>query len=473
MLVRMAWQYLPAQITAPTVQLLSLLAFAHLLPIDQLGLLTLVIAAQEVLFAGLFAWWVQFMLRHRASQLRPAFLRAERFALTGAIITQVVLVAFLARLWLPAFSATFILSIILFVCLRSLSTYMAERARSESRVLLYTLIVAVFPALGMALAILAAIRIDANAETMLIAMALAHAVAVIVAFFASDIGRAAERTERKILPQALRFGLPMGGAALMSVAALNAPRFIVEHIDGLAAAGIFAVSYGIGVRVASVAVMLVSTAAYPLAVKVDHEQGQAAGDAQLARNMALVMLVAAPFTCGLIAISGSLIDIALPAHLRESAYVLLPLATALGFFRYLRSHTCDQLFLLRSRTDIVAALSVADLILSVLLASLGLWQFGLAGAIAGPLVGALIIWLASLSIAVVRFGFVFPSFTFARIAIAAISMMLVIATLPATSSAAMLGVHVAAGAVLYAIMIAALFPKLVARWFFASKTSPA
>lgn len=473
MLVRMAWQYLPAQITAPSVQLLSLLAFAHLLPIDQLGLLTLAIAAQEVLFAGLFAWWVQFMLRHRASHHRPAFLHAERISLIGAMVTQIAFVLIITSLWPPAFSSTLTLSIILFVCLRTLSTYMAERARGESRVLLYTLIVAIFPALGLALAILAAIHISATAETMLIAMAAAHGLAVIVAVSVTDIARVTERAQSKIVPQALRFGLPMGAAALMSVAALNAPRFIVEQLDGLAAAGIFAVSYGIGVRVASVAVMVVSTAAYPLAVRVNAEQGQAAGDAQLARNMELVMLVAAPFACGLIAISGSLIDIALPAHLRESAYVLLPLATALGFFRYLRSHSCDQLFLLRSRTEIVAALSAADLILSASFAVLGHWQSSLAGAIAGPLVAALLVWIASLSIAVVWFGFVFPSFTFARIAIAAIIMMLVIAALPAASSAAILAVHVAAGAVLYALLIAALFRKSIARWFFAPKASPA
>jgi hypothetical protein len=201
MLVRMTWQYSPAQVAAPLVQLLSLLAFAHLLPIDQLGLLTLVIAAQEVLFAGLFAWWVQFMLRHGASQYRPAFLRTERLALGGAMVTQLALVLFIANVWLAEASSTpLILSIIVFVSLRSLSTYMAERARSENRVLLYSFMVAVFPALGLALAILAAVHIKASAETILIAIAIAHGLSVIVALLMSDVGRAAIAPETSVFP---------------------------------------------------------------------------------------------------------------------------------------------------------------------------------------------------------------------------------------------------------------------------------
>jgi O-antigen/teichoic acid export membrane protein len=471
MLARKTWHYIPAQVTAPLVQLLSVLAFAHLLPVEEIGTLTLVIAAQEVLFAGLFAWWVQFTLRHRESHERRDFLDAERTALVGAVLTQLCLVLILAGFIFRAQpSAAFVLALSAFVSLRSLSTYMAERARGENRVLLYTVISAVMPGVGLGLAILAAIQLSATAQTMLLAMAVPQGIAVLAALSVTDAGRAAGGDGSTVLPRAFRFGLPMAGAALMSVTALNAPRFVVEQMEGIAAAGVFAVSYGIGVRAASVAVMLVSVGAYPLVVEVTARHGHAAGDTQLARNVTLVMLVAAPIAFGLVAISGSLIDIVFPPALRESAYALLPLATLCGLFRYLRSHGTDQLFLLRSRTDIVAALSAADLVLSVSLAIPAIWQFGLAGAIAGPLVAAVLTWAASLAIAVLRFGFAYPGSACRRIASAAILMMLVVAVLPDTSAPGMLGAHIIAGAFFYVVLIALMFPRTVRQWLGAPKT---
>ncbi len=238
------------------------------------------------------------------------------------------------------------------------------------------------------------------------------------------------------------------------------PRFIVDHMLGIAATGIFAVSYGLGIRASSFAVMLVTAGAYPLAVRKMEKEGLEAAYKQLATNMTLVALAVAPVACGLIGINTSVIDSFLPEVMRETAYILLPLSTLCGLFRYLRSHTTDQVFLIRSKPRYVTMIAMVDLVLAVGLTILGLSQFGLWGAVLGPLVTAILTWGTSLLIAGLKFGFPFPAWTIFRIIGAAVLMMLAVLALPTTTSPFILAAQVAMGFAVYAFFLIAFFPKI-------------
>ena len=80
---------------------------------------------------------------------------------------------------------------------------------------------------------------------------------------------------------ALRYGIPLIVGGALGWLGLNASRFIVNEMSGVAAAGLFAVGYGLGQRAAAVAAMLVTAAAFPLAVKSMEQEGSQAGMRQL------------------------------------------------------------------------------------------------------------------------------------------------------------------------------------------------
>lgn len=68
MLIRQTFLYLPAQVIAPAVQFAFNLIWAHLLSPEDLGVVTLLIATQEVLYALFFGWWGHYSLRFIGSQ---------------------------------------------------------------------------------------------------------------------------------------------------------------------------------------------------------------------------------------------------------------------------------------------------------------------------------------------------------------------------------------------------------------------
>lgn len=64
MLIRHTLLYLPAQVLAPGLALVTVLAWAHLLPAREIGIATLVVALQEISYTLFYLWWSHFALRN-------------------------------------------------------------------------------------------------------------------------------------------------------------------------------------------------------------------------------------------------------------------------------------------------------------------------------------------------------------------------------------------------------------------------
>lgn len=463
MLLKQTWKYLPAQIVAPAVQFVSVLVWAHILPVEEVGRLTLFVAAQDIMFSGVFMWWSHFMLRYLPRFTmeggRRDFLAAELFSVTVSSCVTIILSFVLCRFYFGVeMASSLTLSATAFIFVRSLATYFSERARSETRIFLYTALQALFPTVGLVISVVVSLWVAPRADYVLISLAGPQLLGVVIAVAIVDFGRRLAFPDRELLGRALSFGLPITVGSLMGVVALNAPRFIIDQMLGIAAAGMFAVSYGLGIRASSFAVMLVTAGAYPLAVQKMEREGLEAAYKQLSANMILVALTVSPVACGLIGINTSVIDSFLPESMHEIAYILLPLSTLCGLFRYLRSHTTDQVFLIRSKPRLVTMIAAADLLLATTLTVVGLHQFGLWGAVLGPLITAVLTWVTSLVIARTHFAFPFPSWAIFRIVLAAVSMMIVVLEMPVTTSILLLAAEVGAGALIYIALLLLFFP---------------
>lgn len=454
MLLRQTRLYLPAQIGAPLVQLASVLIWAHLLPGAELGKLMLVVALQDILFAFCFVWWSHFVLRFLPRFLgaeRERFRSTETAVLTLSSILQIVIVSGFCRLWFPDEAGFFSMAAAAFITARALATYGSERARAEGRIFRYTMLQAALPAAGLLLSILAITKFGARADVALLGAALP----LTAAFPFVPCPRTG--FDRDILKRALSFGLPAMAAALLATLALNLPRFVVDLLLGHAAAGVFAVIYGLGLRASTFAVMLVTAGAYPLAVRRMEEEGEGAGFGQVSANTVLVYLVTVPMALGLAATAGTVSALVLPADMHATAVTLLPVVALVGLFRYLRAHTTDQVFLLLEKPNIIAVFAAAELALTAILTVAATLHYGLTGAVLGPLCAAAAI--AALSAArASHSGFRLPLSTLGRIVLAAVLMACCVFLTGDTTSLSGLALHIAAGGLIYSLLLAAFFP---------------
>ncbi len=458
MLLRQTLLYLPAQIIAPLVQLASVLVWAYLLAPEALGALTLIIALQEICYAAIFGYWGFYALRYlpsfAAPEERAVFLRTETAAILISVIAQAVIAGPLLLLVLAkSMDSHLLVMAAAFMVTRSLNTYAADRARAETQIMLYSLMQIIGPVFGFAVGLMFIWQVEPSVKSVLTGFVIAQGVSFVIALLLSDFGRRIGRVSTDIFRSAFSFGGTQTISYMLAITAINAPRFIVQHTLGLAAVGLFSVGYGLGLRASSFAVTLVTAGAYPLVVRIMEREGSDAAFKQLAQNMILVALVVAPVAFGLLAITPSLVNLLIAEPYRNATLLILPLATMGGLFRHLRAHTSDQVFLLNARPGYGTIIALCDLAVAVGSVIVGISIMGVVGAALGPMMSGLVTFTISFTLSRWKFGFHAPFSAFAKIALSALVMAAALYWLPVARNLVQLGGYIAAGGVVYALML--------------------
>jgi O-antigen/teichoic acid export membrane protein len=464
MLIRQTLLYLPAQILSPLVQFASILIWAHLLTPTDLGVVTLLVAMQEVCYAAFFGWWGMYTLRFIASfvdpQERLAYLRTETVAiLCSSLVQSLVVLPILHVAFGHVMSPAVMALALAYMITRSINYYGADRARAEARITLYSLVQIVGPVIGFLFGLLCIWWFGPSPAAVLTGFLVAQAIGVGLSATMSDFARGIGRASPKILKTALTFGGVQTSSQLLAIAAMNMPRFIIGRELGLAAVGMFSVGYSLGIRASSFAVTLVTAGAYPLVVKKMQTEGRDAAFAQLSKNMVLVALTVAPVAFGLLAVNRSVVDLLVAEQYRAVTYTVLPLATMGGLFRYLRAHTSDQVFLLSLKPQFGTLIAVCDIIVAIASVYVGIRLFGTPGAALGPMVSGLATFTISFALSRFKFGYHAPFAAFSRILVAALVMCAVVYMLPVAHSLVVLGLYVALGGVIYVGVVLLAMPR--------------
>jgi O-antigen/teichoic acid export membrane protein len=263
--------------------------------------------------------------------------------------------------------------------------------------------------------------------------------------------------DRGILAIAFRYGAPLLGAAVVAWLSVNGLRVIVDKFEGAAAVGLVSVGWSLGQRATSVAAMLVTAAAYPLAVSraVTHSRGAALK--QLSQSGALLMAAIAPVAVGMLIVNRTAVDLVIGKEFQSLTVAILPIAVISGAIRNLRLHYADQTFLLCERTELTLMVCALEALLTLPLCVLGLIEFGLVGACAGCLAGHVLAAVFTFIVAMGRLGLPFPLAHFRKIGLATILMAVMLGVAPWPATRLGLAVEVLCGGLFYAAMLALLY----------------
>src|SRR6202008_1238908 len=202
-------------------------------------------------------------------------------------------------------------------------------------------------------------------------------------------GRSFCPPDREIIRHALHYGIPILIGGALRWVGLNAPRFIVNDVLGVAAAGLFAVGYGLGQRAAAVAAMLVTAAAFPLAVKSMEQSGSKVAMRQLTENSALLIAILAPSITGIFMLRTEIVHLLIATPFQQVTLAVLPLSALAGAIRSLRAHFVDQTFLLHNRTRLMIVVAAIDAAVTVVLSLVFIRYWGLVGAAGATVIAAM------------------------------------------------------------------------------------
>ena len=374
MLLRRTLLYLPAQIVGPLFQLVAMIAWTHVVDERTLGVITLITATHELLQIGFLAWWSQYALRYfgRYQEAHDAqrFYRTENTVLLISLLIQsAVVIGVLLLVIAPDARAGLLASTVAYVITRSLNLYIAERARVRHQIGIYSIQQILGPSAGFILGLILIRLLGQSAEWPLLGYAIAQLVAALVVLPRIGHGRRLWPLDREIMAHAFRYGIPLVIGGALGWVGLNASRFVVNDMLGVAAAGLFAVGYGLGQRAAAVAAMLVTAAAFPLAVESMEQGGSKAAMPQLAANSALLIAILAPSIVGIFLLRAEIVHLLIAAPFQQITLAILPLSTLAGSIRNLRAHFGDQVFLLHGRTRLMIIVAAIDATVTVVLSA--------------------------------------------------------------------------------------------------------
>jgi O-antigen/teichoic acid export membrane protein len=205
--------------------------------------------------------------------------------------------------------------------------------------------------------------------------------------------------------------------------------------------------------------MMVTAAGFPLALARARDGGHEAGQAQLARNGLLLLATLAPASAGLWMISDLIVPMFVGEPYRAVTAAILPASILAGAARSFRVHCGEQVFLLHERPVVPLINDAIDAVAALVLGGIGLLWAGLPGLVAGAAIGAVLSLIVTMAWGWALYRFALPLADVVKIALATAAMMAVIALVPARPDIASLTLIVALGALVFASLIAALYPR--------------
>lgn len=463
MLIRQTILYLPAQFFGPLFQFLSVIVWTHWLAPDEMGIFALATVSAEITYLLGLSWFSQYGLRYFPAigerEARTGYMRAETAIVLLAGLVHGVAAVILAGIFVSAHSTLDLsAAIAAYFLTRSLDMHLSERARADQNIVAYTIVQTAGPVAGLGVGIVLLETMGQGVVSVLFGYAIPQFVAAVAAMAMVGVSLRPRWPDRELLRPALRYGLPLIGAAALAWCAEHAIRYIVEYRLGSAPLGLLSVGWGLGLRTSAFAAMLVSAAAFPLASKMLIAGRREDALGQLRTNAALLLALLVPALVGLWCVSQQLIDLVIAEQYRAMTAQVLPIALLVGGARQARLHITDQMFILDHSFRYSVIVNLVDIAVSVVGIVVGLAWHGVVGAAEGAVLGAVAATLVSLALAVFRSGFRYPFTDVARIAAAAALMALVLKSLQYPQGYFGLGLAILVGASVYSVAMMLLFP---------------
>lgn len=470
MLLRHTLLYLPAQIVGPLFQLVAVIVWTHVVDEHTLGVITLVTASHELLQIAFLTWWSQYALRYFGryqdrGEISRFYCTENAVLLVSVLLQSLIAIAILLLVIAPDANPALLAATVGYVISRTLNLYIGERARAHHHIWVYSIQTTVGPSAGFIVGLILIKLIGQSAEWPLAGYAIAQFAAAVIVLPSIGYGRSFWQIDRVILNQALRYGIPIVIGGALGWVGLNATRFIVNEMSGVAAAGLFAVGYGLGQRAAAVAAMLVTTAAFPLAVKSMEQGGSKVAMRQLADNGALLVAILAPSITGIYMLRTEIVHLLIAGPFQQVTLAVLPLSALAGSIRSVRAHFVDQTFLLHDRTQLMIVVALIDATATVVLGFVMIRYWGLVGAAGATVLAAIAAAIVSFAIGFKKFGLMLPINHLVPITLATVVMAAMLSRLPEASSSLVLALHIAAGVTAYVTVLVPLYATSLLRMF--------
>ncbi len=457
MLLRHTAVYLLARGVPGIVNFAALAVFSRILSPTEYGRYALVISAAGLVDALAFQWLRLGLLRFLPSDAHP------RQRLLATILTTflrlaalLAVVAVIAAVVGPFDSATRRLILVgaALLALQSFYELNLEFTRTELAPARYGLfaIAKAIVALGAGAMLVA---FDWGELGPLVGLLLAMALPLVMfGGIRPWLGVPLRSANPAVLRDLVMYGAPLATTAALAFVVNSSDRFLIAAMVDTASAGRYAVAYDLAQFTLGMLMMVVNLAAYPLAVRALERNGVEAARDQVRSNTYLLLAISLPAATGLAMLASNVSLVFVGAAFRDAAVHIVPWIALAAWLGGMKSFYVDLAFQLgRSTMGQVWVMAVAALT-NVLLNLWWIPRWDVMGAVYATVVSYVVAVAMGTWLARRVFPLPPPSVGAAKIVIATVVMVLVVAPLRTLEGPAALVVQIVVGLVAYAAAMA-------------------
>lgn len=462
MLLKRTLLYLPSQVLGPLSQLLAIVLWTFFCSKETIGFVTLVTTQQELTRSIFVTWWSHYLLRFiNDDTVNKSDVLSTNcwYMLLSSVLQALFTVGLLFYILGTDINVTICLVTVLFVVLRSFNQHNLTLAVSNNLTLIFNSLSLIGPVVGLIIGLGLLYLFGDNFVYPILGFAIAEFLSFCLLIFLNRKRTFSFKVNRVVFYSAFKFGAPFILSGAFSWLALNIPRYFIEFKLGLGSVGEFAVGFGLGLRAASMASMVVTSAGLPLAIKKMQTEGVNSAMSQLSDNFSLLIFVMFPALLGLLAISNNLVVLVIAEEYITVTLLILPWALLSGGVFAIISHYLYHYFFIISKTIYIVFLDFLLALITLFLCIYFVDSKGVVGGVMSMAIASLSVSTFLLSYLVIKTEFIFPTFDFFKISIASVFMYFVVMFFSDVFTASPLSVvfDVFVGVLAYSFIISILF----------------
>lgn len=457
MLNRHLLTYLPVYAAQILVGFGSVVVFTRLLPPEEYGRYTLVLAGALLIQTLVFTWLDAAVARHHARASARGRLGghlATAFSLYGvlAVASLIVFGGAIALVPLSAEMKMVCAFALVSQVLRSAIMIALETRRAEGEAVRFALLESLILGSGFGLGVVFILAGGMGPAGPFAGMALACLIAILIDI---PVLLSKARRDRAGPRRAVRFfayGAPVAVSLVFEHLLSTGDRFVIAALMGEASTGAYAAGYGITDRSLNIIFIWLGMTAGPLAIKAFEHEGADAARAVLRQAAGLMGLIALPAATGIALLSEPFARLLIAESLAGAAAPIMPLIAVGAMLNGFMTYVFHESFVIGRQPRIMAALMAGSAVLNLVLNFALIPVMGLVGAALATVLSYALALVACAIAGNRIFALSLPLADWAKAAGASAVMAAALAVLPAPENALLhLVSHIPAGFAVYAI----------------------
>lgn len=383
---RLIFGYLPGNAVSAAVSFAIVMIFTRYLEPAEYGRYALVLATVHLVDVCFLQWLRLGQLRYYESAVKEGTLEillSTTYVALGLVALVVGALFFVGALYFPMVETLRLPMLFgggLFI-LRVVVRQNLDVHRAAFRATRFSVLECSRALLGLAFAIFLVVWLGL-AELGLV-LGLAMGLGVVAVFDGNTIYKkvsvAAASTDDFI--KFLRYGFPLTLSFALVFIISTSDRYLLQYFLGSDSVGVYSASYGLAQNSIAMIFMLVTSAAFPLAVKALERGGVEAAHRQLKENGIVLLAFGFPAMVGLVLVSRPMAEVLLGTDFRAAADDIIPWIAVSGFIAGLKTHYFDHSFHLGQRTGIGVWTNLPPAVVNIVLNVVLIPLYGLMGAV--------------------------------------------------------------------------------------------